>query len=66
MEGNTNSKAKLKMMQWPGHEVDVGIEEVGERVMWRERCSEGRCERWRVASRHEDQQRSVKNEDGEN
>jgi hypothetical protein len=33
MEGNTNSKAKLKMMQWPGHEVDVGIEEVGERVM---------------------------------
>jgi hypothetical protein len=33
MEGNTNSKEKLKMMQWPGYGVDVGIEEVGERVM---------------------------------
>jgi hypothetical protein len=28
--------------------------------------SKGRCERWRVAGKHEDQQRRVKNEDGEN
>jgi len=33
MEGNTNSKPKLKMIRWLGYGVDVGIEEVGERVM---------------------------------
>jgi hypothetical protein len=33
MEGNTNSKPKLKMMRWPSYGVDAGIDEVGERVM---------------------------------
>jgi hypothetical protein len=33
MEGNTNSKPKLKMMRWPSYGVNAGIEEVGERVM---------------------------------
>ncbi len=33
MEGNTNSKPKLKMMRWPSYGVDARIEEVGERVM---------------------------------
>jgi len=28
--------------------------------------SKGRCERWRVAGKREDQRRRVKNEDGEN
>jgi hypothetical protein len=44
MEGNTNSKPKLKMMRCPSYGVDARIEELGERVMWRERCSEGRGE----------------------
>jgi len=33
MEGNTNSKPKLKMMRWPSYGVDARIEELGERVM---------------------------------
>jgi hypothetical protein len=33
MEGNTNSKPKLKMMRCPSYGVDARIEELGERVM---------------------------------